>query len=96
MVVWVLSRVRLLWSHGLYVAHQNSAHGILQARLLEWFAVPSSRGFSLSGIDPRLLHCRWSPAPQADSLPTEPPGKSKCSRDYLFKKREDAGTSQVV
>ena len=33
------------------------------------------------GIDPHLLHCRWSPALQADSLLTEPPGKSRCSRD---------------
>ena len=46
-------------------------HGILQARILEWVAVPFSRGSSHPGIKPR------SPALQAGSLPVEPPGKSK-------------------
>ena len=41
----------------------SSVHGVLQARILEW-DLPDS------GIDPR------SPALQADSLPSEPPGKS--------------------
>ena len=39
----------------------SSVHGILQARILEWVAVPYYRGSS----QPR------SPALQADSLPTE-------------------------
>ena len=39
-------------------------HGILQARILEWVAFPSSRGSS-TGIEPR------SPALQADSLLAE-------------------------
>ena len=42
-------------------------HGILQARTLEWVAIPFSRGSSQSR----------SPAMQADSLPSEPPGKTK-------------------
>ena len=42
-------------------------HGILQARILEWVAMPSSRGF----FQPR------SPSLQTDSLPSEPPGKPK-------------------
>ena len=45
----------------------SSVHGILQARILEWVAVPSSRG-----LNPRLsclLH--W----QAGSLSWAPPGK---------------------
>ena len=46
------------------------AHGILQARILEWVAVPFSRG-SKPGIEPR------SPTVQADSLPAEPQGKPK-------------------
>ena len=29
--------------------------------------------FPTQGSNPGLLHCRWSPALQADSLPTEPP-----------------------
>ena len=43
----------------------SSVHVILQARILEWVAMPSSRGSS----QPR------SPTLQADSLPSEPPGK---------------------
>ena len=41
-----------------------TVHKILQARILEWVAFPFSRG----SFQPR------SPALQADSLPTEPPG----------------------
>ena len=41
--------------------------GILQARTLEWVALPFSRGSSW--IKP------GSPALQADSLPAKPPGK---------------------
>ena len=41
----------------------SSVHGILQARILEWVAVPSSRGIFLTqGLNLhllRLLHCRW-------------------------------------
>ena len=47
----------------------SSVHGILQARILEWVAIPFSRGSSQLGIEPASLH--W----QADSLPLEPPGK---------------------
>ena len=43
----------------------SSVHGILQARTLEWVAMPFSRGSFQTG----------SPALRADSLPTEPPGK---------------------
>ena len=46
-----------------------SVHGTLQARILEWVANPFSRGSLNRGIKPR------SPALQADSLPSEPPGK---------------------
>ena len=50
----------------------SSIHGILQARILEWVAISSSRGLPKPRIEPeslQLLH--W----QAGSLPTEPPGK---------------------
>jgi len=47
----------------------SSGHGILQARILEWVAIPFSRENPNPGIKPR------SPALQADSLPSEPPGK---------------------
>ena len=43
--------------------------GILQARILEWVAMPSSRDLPNPGIKPR------SSSLQADSLPTVLPGK---------------------
>ena len=45
--------------------------GILQTRILERVSMPSSRAFPNPGLKPR------SPALQADSLPSEPPGKPK-------------------
>ena len=37
----------------------SSVHGILQARILEWVALPSSRGvFLTQGSNLRLLHCK--------------------------------------
>ena len=44
-------------------------HGILQARILEWVTIPSPGDFPDPGIKP------GSPTVQADSLPSEPPGK---------------------
>ena len=36
-----------------------SVHGIFQGRILEWVAVPFSRGiFPIQGSNPGLLHCR--------------------------------------
>ena len=52
----------------------SSVHGILQARILEWVAVPFFRRFPDPGIESR------SPAFQADSLPSEPPGKPNSYR----------------
>ena len=38
----------------------SSIHGILQARMLEWVAVPFSRGSSKTqGSNPGLPHCKW-------------------------------------
>ena len=47
----------------------NTVHGILQARILEWVAVPFSGDLPNSETEPR------SPTLQADSLPAEPQGK---------------------
>jgi len=47
----------------------SSVQGILQARILEWVAIPFSRELPDQGIKPR------SPAMRADSLPSEPSGK---------------------
>ena len=54
-----------------YSSPGSSVHGILQARILQWAAMPSSKGSS----QPR--NRTRSPALQADSLPSEPPGKPK-------------------
>ena len=48
----------------------SSIHGILQAGILEWIAISSSRGSSW----PRDWIELGSPALQADALPSEPPG----------------------
>ena len=47
----------------------SPVHGVLQARMLEWVAIPFSGDLPNPGVEPR------SPALQADSLPSEPPGK---------------------
>ena len=47
----------------------SSVHGILQARILEGLLFPPPGDFPDPGIE------LGSPALQADSLPTEPPGK---------------------
>ena len=55
----------------------SSVRGILQARILEWAAISSSRGFFLTPGLKLCLFCllHW----QADSLPLAPPGKpSRC------------------
>ena len=58
--------------HGLCVVYQASlSMGILQARILEWVAMPSSWDLTKPGIEPR------SPSLQVDSLPSESPGKPK-------------------
>ena len=54
----------------------SSVHGILQARILEWVTMPSSRDLPDPGIKPT------SPVAsslQADSLPLSNQGKPRCS-----------------
>ena len=53
----------------------SSVYGILQARILEWVAIPFTKGSANPGIEP------VSPALQADSLPSERPEK-KANRKY--------------
>ena len=48
----------------------SSVHGILQARILEWVAIPFFRGSSWPRDEP------GSPASQADFLPSEPKRKT--------------------
>ena len=58
----------------------SSVDGILQARILEWVAMLCSKGSSHPEIE------SVSPALQADSLPTELPGKF-CWGRYLHLQR---------
>ena len=53
----------------------SSVHGILQARILEWVAIPFPRDLPNSGIEPKPL------ALQADSLSDEPPGNPGARRE---------------
>ena len=69
--------LNILWHYLSLGCHQGSpffgtglVHGILQARILEW-PFPSPEDLPNAGTEPR------SPTLQADSLPTEPPGKPK-------------------
>ena len=53
----MLSCVDCLGIHGLYSLPGSSGHGILQARMLEWVAMPYSRGiFPTQRSNPCLLH----------------------------------------
>ena len=62
---WKWKSLSCVW----FFATPWTAHGILQARILEWVAFPFSRGSS----QPR--NQTGSPALQVDSLPTELSGK---------------------
>ena len=53
-------------------------HGIVRAKILEWVAFPISRDPPNPGTEPR------SPALQADSLPAEPQGKPKKTRNNNY------------
>ena len=66
----LLSHVRLFATLWTVACEASLSMGILQARILEWVAMPSSRGSSNPEIEPR------SPRLQADSLPCELPFKS--------------------
>ena len=63
-VVRSLSRVRLFWESTDCNSKGSSVHGISQARIPEWVAISSSRGYSLTQrSNPSFLHR------QAGSLP---------------------------
>ena len=53
------------------VPPDSSVHGVFQARIWEWLAIPFSRDLPDLGIEP------GSPALRMDSLLSEPPGKPK-------------------
>ena len=62
------------------VSDHLSVHGILQARILEWIAIPFSRDIPNPGMEP------VPPALQADSLLSELPGKPLGERQELLYK----------
>ena len=67
-----LSRVRLFATPWTVARQTPLSMGILQARILEWVAMRSSRGiFPTQGLE------LGSPALQADSLPAELPRKPR-------------------
>ena len=59
---WSFSCIRdSLRPHGLYSLPESSVRGVLQAIILEWVAMPSSRGSSQAGIKPRSLALQVAP-----------------------------------
>ena len=72
------------------VAHQTSlSMGILQARILEWVAIPFSRGSSQPAEEPR------SSALQADSLLSELPGKPPLSNYQPLDRQTSRGKRRL-
>ena len=68
-VVLIAQSCPILWNLMGCSPPGSSVCGILQARTLEWIAIPFSRGSS----QPR--DWTWVSCMQAESLPSEPPGK---------------------
>ena len=68
----------------------SSIHGILQQRILEWVAMPSSRGiFPTQGSNLFLLHfLHW----QADSLSLVPPGKPYLTEPTVWYPMQNCGS----
>ena len=63
-------------------------HGILQARILEWVAMPSIGDFPDPGIEPESL---MSPALAGSSLPLAPVGKPRKYCTHITNNRNEAG-----
>ena len=64
-----------------YSPQVSSVHGILQARILGWVAVPYPRDLPDPGIEPRF------PALQEGSLPSDPPGKPQTAVQLILVQR---------
>ena len=70
--VWnLLSCIWLFATPWTIVRQAPLSMGIFHTRILEWVVVPSSKGSSYPGAEPR------SPTLQVDSSPSEPPGLPK-------------------
>ena len=70
----------LLRHHRLYSLSGSSVHGIIQARILEWVAIPSPRDLSDPGIELRRIRetLHW----QADSFLLSHQGSPKEGMDF--------------
>ena len=68
----------------------SSFHEILQQRILEWVAMPSSREiFPTQGLNLFLLHfLHW----QVDSLPLVPPGKPHLTEPTVLYPMQNCGS----
>ena len=92
---WSRSVVSTLWDPVDYSPPGSSLHEILQARILEWVAISSSRGiFPTQGWNPGLPHCRQTLQPLShQGTPRGAPGEplKQCTR-AVYKWR-DMGTS---
>ena len=65
---------------------ETSEHGILQARILEWVAMASSRGLSNPGIEPTSL---MSPASTSTFFTTSTSWEARiCLRAFLVAQQE--------
>ena len=58
----------------------SSVHGIFQARILEWVAIPFSRGSSRPRDQTQVS------ALQAETLPSEPPWRQGRNRDTAIRR----------
>ena len=58
----------------------SSVHGILQVRILEWVAMPSSRGYSWPSFEPTSPA---SPALAGRIFTTQPPGEAPRQKSFI-------------
>ena len=68
----------------------SSLHWILQARVLEWVSISFSRGSSLDLPDPGIEP--GSPAFQADTLTSEPPGMVGYAKGHPYSQTVTCGS----
>ena len=81
-VVQLLSRIQLFETPWTVAYRAPLSMRIFQARILEWVAISNSRGSSWPRDQTRISF--KSPALQADSLPSESPGKPYSKVFYSF------------
>ena len=67
----------------------SPVHGIFQSKILEWVAIPFSRGLPNPGIEPGLLHCRKI----LYRLSHQGRGKTRSKESYQFRLCSDLQAS---